>query len=83
MHLRMNKGDDITSMSLTELRSDFLSYAARHQIRKVPNSRTALDEQIKKARQLVIAERRQHGRRDGNTEASLDDIMRAPGIRRE
>jgi hypothetical protein len=57
MHLRIDRGDDIASMSLGELRTDFLSYATRNQIRKVPNSRSALDEQIKKARQLVIAER--------------------------
>jgi hypothetical protein len=69
LRLRLQSGDDILNMSLTDLRVDFLSYAPRNQIRNVPKARSALDEQIKKGRPLVIAEHHKQGQRSGSTEA--------------
>jgi hypothetical protein len=83
LRLRLQRGDDILSISLRDLRADFLSYATRNQIRNVPKARSALDEQIKRARPLAIAEHQEHRERDGDTEAPLAEILDRPEIRRK
>ena len=56
LQLRCARGDDLETIRLIELRTDFLSYAMTRHIRKVPKARSWLDIQISGIRLQVIAE---------------------------
>jgi hypothetical protein len=80
LKLRLDRGHDIQSMSLTELRRGFSSYATQHRI-EIPKARSNLDTQIKKLRLELAAELQQREQRGHDTDPSISEIMRPPGIR--
>jgi hypothetical protein len=83
LRFRLQRGDDILAKSLTELRGDFVSDTNYQGIRNVPKARSALDEQIKRARPLATAEHQEAGERDGDTKAPLAETLGMPEIRRK
>jgi hypothetical protein len=82
LSFRIGRGHDIMSMTLAELRRDFLSYAMTQNIPRVPNSRSSLNEQIKKVRVQMVAEAEARRRVGPHFDAShdvgrsIDEIVR-------
>jgi hypothetical protein len=83
LQIRRDQGDAIHSMSLTEIRIDFSSYATRNRILEVPKARSSLDEQIKRVRRQLVAESPELKQRDCDGEPPLSELMSTPGIRRK
>jgi hypothetical protein len=84
-HLRLGlkRGDDIFSLTLLELQTDFSSCARIQSVPNVPTSRSAVQEQIKRVLRQILAERQEREQRDPSPAPSLEEIMRPPAIRRE
>jgi len=70
-------------MSLTEIRTDFLRYATKDQIRGVPSARSSLDVQIKMMLPKVLEAHPAKEEPDRDVGPSLDEIMSTPEIRRK
>jgi hypothetical protein len=83
LRFRLGRRENIHSMTLTELRTDFLRYAMHHQICGVPKARSSLDEQIKRVRQQLVAEYRGAKQDDRDADPPLSEITSAPEIRRK
>lgn len=82
LNIRIERGHDILSMTLAELRRDFVTYVMTQNIPRVAKARSSLDEQIKKLRVQLVAEADARGRVGPHVDAShdagssMDEIVR-------